>query len=122
MSVSFASLEPRHEKFLHMRKQRRRSAYREADLRLCFRCIDITIPLLPYTKFKASSHLHWLLSPVCVGPGWKPRRPVFSQRGSLERCLEVTDYEQFDAENVLPKSMDDFLHFFFENHEAMAFL
>ena len=33
-------------------------------------------------KFQASSHLLWLYSPVCVGPGRKPRRPVFSQRGS----------------------------------------
>ena len=34
------------------------------------------------TKFQASSHLLWLYSPVYVGPGRKPRRPVFSQRGS----------------------------------------
>ena len=33
-------------------------------------------------KFQASSHLLWLYSPVCVRPGRKPRRPVFSQRGS----------------------------------------
>ena len=33
-------------------------------------------------KFKASIHLLWLYSPVCVGPGRKPRRLVFSQRGS----------------------------------------
>ena len=33
-------------------------------------------------KFQASSHLLWSYSPVCVGPGRKPRRPVFSQRGS----------------------------------------
>ena len=36
-------------------------------------------------KFQASSYLLWLYSPVChvcVGPGRKPRRPVFSQRGS----------------------------------------
>ena len=33
-------------------------------------------------KFQASSHLLWLYSPVCVGPSRKPRRPVFSQRGS----------------------------------------
>ena len=32
-------------------------------------------------KFQASSHLLWLYSPLCVGPGRKPRRPVFSQRG-----------------------------------------
>ena len=33
-------------------------------------------------KFQASSHLQWLYSLVCVGPGRKPRRPVFSERGS----------------------------------------
>ena len=33
-------------------------------------------------KFQASSHLLWLYSLVCVGPGRKPRRPVFSQQGS----------------------------------------
>ena len=33
-------------------------------------------------KFQASSHLLWLYSPVCVGPGRKPRRLFFSQRGS----------------------------------------
>ena len=33
-------------------------------------------------KFQASSHLLWLYSPVCVGPGRKPRRTVFSQQGS----------------------------------------
>ena len=34
-------------------------------------------------RFQASSHLLWLYSPVCVGPGRKPRRPVFSKRGSM---------------------------------------
>ena len=33
-------------------------------------------------KFQASNHLVWLYSPIGVGPGRKPRRPVFSQRGS----------------------------------------
>ena len=28
-------------------------------------------------KFQASSHLMWLYSPVCVGPGRKLRKPVF---------------------------------------------
>ena len=36
-------------------------------------------------KFQASSHLLWLCSPVCVGPGRKPRRPVLSQRGSYNK-------------------------------------
>ena len=35
-----------------------------------------------HPKFQASIHLLWLYRPVCVGPGRKPRRPVFSQRGS----------------------------------------
>ena len=35
-------------------------------------------------KFQASSHLLWLYSPVCVGHGRKPRRPVFSERGSIK--------------------------------------
>ena len=33
-------------------------------------------------KFQVSNHLLWLYSPVCVGPGRKSRRPVFSRRGS----------------------------------------
>ena len=33
-------------------------------------------------KFQASSHLLWLCSPVCVGPGRKPCRQIFSRRGS----------------------------------------
>ena len=59
---------------------------READQRLCFCCTDSTIPLLP--KFEISSlysHLLWLYSPVCVGPGQNPRKPVFSQRGSYNQ-------------------------------------
>ena len=57
---------------------------READQRLCFHYTDTTIPLLSKfnPKFQASSHLLWLYRPVCVGPGRKPRRPVFLQPGS----------------------------------------
>ena len=51
----------------------------EADQCLCFRYTDTSIPLL--SKSEASSHLLWLYRPVCVGPGRKPRRPVFSQPG-----------------------------------------
>ena len=42
------------------------------------------VPSLFYLNplFQASGHLVWLYSPVCVRPGQKPRRPVFSQRGS----------------------------------------
>ena len=41
-------------------------------------------------KFQASSHILWLCSPVCVGPGRKPRRPVFSERGSNYVFINVS--------------------------------
>ena len=56
---------------------------READQRLCFRYSDSTIPLLLKSEFQASSSFLSLYRPVCVGPGRKPRRPVFSRRGSI---------------------------------------
>ena len=37
-----------------------------------------------HPKCQVSSHFLWLYSPVCVGPGRKPRRLVFSQRGSFD--------------------------------------
>ena len=60
---------------------------READQRLCFRHTESKVQFLFYlnTKFQASSHFVWLQSLVCVGPGRKPRRPVFSQRGSFHK-------------------------------------
>ena len=55
---------------------------READQRPCFATqIQQTLYFLN-SKFQASSHLLWLYSLVYVRPGRKPRRPVFSQRGS----------------------------------------
>ena len=56
-----------------------------ADHRLCFRFTDSTIPFLLKSKissFRRSLYPR-LYRPVCVGPGWKPRRPVFSRRGSV---------------------------------------
>ena len=39
-------------------------------------------------KFQVPSYLLWLYSPVCVRPGRKPRRPVFSRLGSYKKwCL-----------------------------------
>ena len=48
-------------------------------------------------KFQASSHLLWLYSPVCVGPGRKPRRPVFSQRGSDGTSVVVLSVTCFNV-------------------------
>ena len=58
----------------------------EADQCLCFRYTDSTNLLLPKSTFQASSHLLWLNSLVCVGPGQKPRRPVFSQGCLYDVC------------------------------------
>ena len=79
---------------------------READQRLCFRNSDSTIPLLPKYEISASIHLVRLYSPVCVGPGRKPRRPVFSQRGSYVVC------SNFDDDTALNGKVD--LEFFQE--------
>ena len=38
-------------------------------------------------KFQASSSFLCLYTSVCVGPGRKPRRPVFSRRGSTVNLL-----------------------------------
>ena len=54
---------------------------RTADQRLCFRCFLFFLN----PKFQDSSLLLKLCSPVCVAPDRKPRRPVFSQRGSIIR-------------------------------------
>ena len=54
---------------------------READQCLCLRYIVQSLFFLN-PKFQATSHLLWLYSSVCVGPGLKPGRLVFSQGGS----------------------------------------
>ena len=38
-------------------------------------------------KYQASSHLLSLYSSVCVGPGRKPQRQVFSRSGSYDKIL-----------------------------------
>ena len=51
-------------------------------------------------KFQASSHLLWLYSPVCVGPGRKPRRPVFSERGSFQVWYDVSTDSKFSNGDI----------------------
>ena len=78
-------IETRYEKtgFLHMRKQRRRSVTAKLISAFVFAARIVQSLYFLNPKFQASSHLLWLYSPACVGPGRKPRRPVFSQRGSI---------------------------------------
>ena len=68
---------------LVVRKQRRRGN-READQRLCFHYMDSKIPLLSKSEISSFNHLLWLYSLVCIGPGRKHRRPVFSQQPQLK--------------------------------------
>ena len=44
-------------------------------------------------KFQASSNLLWLYSPVCVRPGRKPRRSVFSQRGYFVFVVSFSSFQ-----------------------------
>ena len=64
-------------------------------------------------KFQASSHLLWPHSLVCVGPGRKPRRPVFSERGTYElghekTCLFICKQQRYRLTWASTKS-DQFL-------------
>ena len=77
-----------------------RGNHREADQRLCFRYTASTIPVLPEPDFQASSHLLWLYSLVCVGPGRKPRRPVFSQRGSIHTISKFSQFVSLTLSNT----------------------
>ena len=100
-SLSAMQYEPRCEKtgFLHMRKQRRRSA---ARLISAFVFAILIVQSIYYLNpvFPASSHLLWLYSPVRVGPCRKPRRPVFSQRGSY--LFQKRPLQQLGLVRVLP--------------------
>ena len=70
----------------------------EADQRLCFRYTDSTIPLLlkyEISSIYPSSEFRKLHRPVCVRPGRKPRRPVFSRRGSNNlSCSQMLKCQQ----------------------------
>ena len=72
---------------------------READQRLCFHYIDSTIPLLPTYEISSLKPTCEVVSyPVCVGPGRKPQRPVFSQRGSNGLTVAI-----FKTSKLAPK-------------------
>ena len=81
-------IEPRCEKtgFLHMRKTKTQISFAvTAKLISAFVFATRIAQSLNYLnpKFQASGNLLWLHSPFCVGPGRKPRGPVFSERGSI---------------------------------------
>ena len=58
-----------------------------ADQRLCFLYRDSSIPLLPKFEISSLQPSSVVVQPICVRPGRKLRRPVFSQRGSNNACF-----------------------------------
>ena len=79
--------EPRHEKtgFFAYAKTKTQTSFAVTAKLISAFGFDIRIVQSLYylnPKLQVSSHLLWLYSSVCVGPGRKPQRPVFSQRGS----------------------------------------
>ena len=92
---------------------------RESDQHLCFRYTDSKSLYYLNPKFQASSHLLPLCSLVCVGPGRKPRSPVFSQQGSYEAaqtdqpllCLKLSSVlEATDQTECMPRLLCFLLH------------
>ena len=69
-------------------------------------------------KFQASSVLLWLYSPVCVGPGRKSRRPVFSQRGSFHSRVNVMYQQVSILERLTYESAFDWIPITQTNHKA----
>ena len=62
-------------------------------------------------KFQVSCHLLQLYSLVCVRPGRKPRRPVFSERG-LINSDRMGNNEVMDPEGHYPQNANAHLHYF----------
>ena len=67
--------------FTYSKTRAQISCARTADQRHCFRYKDST----NNPNFQTSSHLLWLYSPVCVGPGQKFRRQIFSRQDTAAR-------------------------------------
>ena len=66
-------------------------------------------------KFQASSHLLWLHSPICVGPGRKPQRPVFSQLGSNQ-----TKQSRFSHDVVHSDWIETDLQMYYKNYLGLS--
>ena len=86
--------EPRHEKtgfFAYAKTKTQISFMVTAKLISAFVFATRIVQFLFYlnSKFQDSSHLLWPYSPVSVGPGQKPRRSAFSERGSYGGFVDV---------------------------------
>ena len=90
--------EPHREKtgFLPRRKQRRRFT----AIVFATRIVQFLFRIFLNPKFQASSMLLEVYRPICVGPGRKPRRPVFSRRGSAH----IIVHHEFSEKHVLQRA------------------
>ena len=52
----------------------------------------------------------WLYTPVCVGPGHKPRRPGFPQRGSILIQNIVTAVKAVKSALYMKRTTNQFVH------------
>ena len=88
MNIALSN-EPRHEKtgFLPMRNSFAVTAKLISAFVFATRIVHFLFLLNP--KFQGSMLLLGLYMSVCVRPGWKPRRPVFSRCGSLILNFEM---------------------------------
>ena len=87
-NVKYLSLVVRKPAFAHAKTKTQISFAVTAKLISAFVFATRIVQSLYYLnpKSHATNRLLWLYSPVCVGPGRKPRRPVFSERGSFGSC------------------------------------
>ena len=73
------------------------------------------------TESQASSHLLWLYSPVCVGPGQIPRRPVFSLPSLQSYQLNDSTYSYFPLRGeVTSKARHEKTCFTFAKNKGVA--
>ena len=68
-------------------------AYAKTKMQISFAVVQSLYFLNP--KFQAASYLLWLYRLDCVGPGRKPRRPIFSQRGSNKKIIPTFHWTTF---------------------------
>ena len=73
-------------------------------------------------KFQASSHLLSLYSPICVGPGRKPRRSVFSHEAQFVSAMQVLLRTHKIPEAIPPLSHTQNLGPFNQVHVCVASL
>ena len=114
--------------FLHMRKQRRRSASRlqlrgsrEADQRLCFRYIDSTILLLPKSKI-SSLYPYSVIAQPGLCRTWS--ETVFSQQGSHSNSNEKNIISQKRKNNLTTEVKTKTLHplsYFADDNDSLGF-